>query len=145
MLFQEGTVADVKTKPRTASVAAFLKRVDASRREDCEKLVAMMKQAASAEPVLRGPGIIGFGDRHYVYESGREGDTFQIGFAPRESDLILYLMGGLDQHEASLAKLGKYKRGKGCLYIKRLADIDPAVLSAILKAAVTTLMAKPKA
>ena len=134
-------MADVKTKPRTASVAAFLKRVDAARREDCEKLVAMMKQASGAEPVLWGPSIIGFGDYHYIYESGREGDSFQIGFAPRKSDLTLYLMGGLDKHEVSLAKLRSYKRGKGCLYIKRLADIDPTVLRAIIKATVATLTA----
>jgi Domain of unknown function (DU1801) len=135
-------MAELKTKPRKASVAAFLKTVSAERRADCEALVAMMKQATRADPMMWGPSIIGFGDHHYVYESGRESDWFEIGFSPRKSDLTLYLMGGLGIHEGALAKLGKHKRGGGCLYLKQLADVDQAVLKSMMKTAVANLKSK---
>jgi hypothetical protein len=122
----------VKTKAEKASVAAFLKTVDAARRDDCEAIVAMMSKATGAKPVMYGKAIIGFGQRTLVYPNGRELDWFQLGFSPRKADLTLY---GLDLKPAALKKLGKHTRGKGCLYVKRLADVDVAVLKKMLEAA----------
>jgi hypothetical protein len=122
----------VKTKAEKASVAAFLKTVDAARRDDCEAIVAMMEQATGAKPVMYGKAIIGFGARKLVYPNGRELDWFQLGFSPRKSDLTVY---GLDLKDAALKKLGKHTCGKGCLYVKRLDDVDVTVLKAMLKRA----------
>jgi hypothetical protein len=123
----------VKTKATKTSVTGFLAKVEATRRDDCNALVSMMQQATGAEPVMWGSAIIGFGARTLVYDSGRQLDWFQIGFSPRKSDLTLYLAGGLDAQADALKKLGKHKRGKGCLYIKRLADVDVAVLRKMLQ------------
>jgi hypothetical protein len=125
-----------KTKAEKTSVASFLKTVDAARRDDCEAIVALMTRATGAKPVMYGKAIVGFGQRTLVYPNGRELDWFQIGFSPRKSDLTLYLAGGLDAQEAALKKLGKHTRGKGCLYLKRLADVDVTVLKAMLERAV---------
>jgi hypothetical protein len=122
----------VKTKAEKASVAAFLKTVDAERRDDCEAIVAMMTRATGAKPVMYGKAIIGFGKRTLVYPNGRELDWFQLGFSPRKADLTLY---GLDLQPAALKKLGKHTRGKGCLYVKRLADVDVSVLKTMLERA----------
>lgn len=137
-------MAELKTKPRTASVAAFLGRIaDKERRADCTTVAAMMEQFTKAKPRMWGTSIVGFGDWHYVSPtSGREGDWFVAGFSPRKQDLTLYLMGGLEIHTAHLAKLGKYKRGKGCLYLKRLADVDVAVLKAMIRDCVKHMKAK---
>lgn len=137
-------MAENKTQARRASALTFLSKVEASRHEDCLKLVEMMKRATGAEPVMWGPSIVGFGDHHYLYASGREGDFFQIGFSPRKSDLTIYLMGGLARHQAALAKLGSYRRGGGCLYLKRLADVEAPVLAEMMSAAVKALRAEAK-
>ena len=123
-------MAENKTKKRKASVEEFLKKKvkDPARRADCDTLVQMMSKATGEEPKMWGPSIVGFGDYHYVYESGREGDVCQVGFSPRDREFSIYLMGGLGQHEASLAKLGPHRRGGGCLYIKRLEELNLAVL-----------------
>ena len=126
-------MAENKTKPTSASVTAYLKKIkDPQRREDCIALVELMKSASKSEPVMWGTSIIGFGTHHYVYESGREGDTVIIGFSSRQDSIALYLMGGLRPLADELPKLGKYKTGKGCLYIKTLADVDTAILKIIL-------------
>lgn len=136
-------MAELKTKPRTASVAGFIAKVAGEeRRADCTKLVEIMKAITRAEPRMWGPSIVGFGDWHYVSDSGREGDWFITGFSPRKQDLSLYLMGGLDIHAEKLARLGKHKRGKGCLYLKRLADVDLAVLKAMIRESVKHMKAK---
>ena len=102
----------------------------------------IMKKATKAEPKMWGPSIIGFGDYHYVYESGREGDWFLAGFSPRSQNLTLYMMGGLDGE--TLKKLGKHKTGKGCLYINRLEDVDVKVLNELIANAVKKSKAETK-
>jgi hypothetical protein len=125
-------MAENKTRPTSSSVTAFLNKIrDKQVRDDCFALLEMMRAASKAEPVMWGSAIVGFGTYHYVYESGREGDTSVIGFSPRKQNITLYLMGGLQNIEAELSKLGKHKTGKGCLYIKSLADVNAAVLQKI--------------
>lgn len=129
-------MAELKTKQTDADVGAFLDRVaDPGRREDCVTLIGLMKQATKSEPKMWGSSIVGFGRRHYKYASGHEGDTCILGFAPRKEALALYLLGGLEPLGKHLARLGKHKTGKGCLYIRRLEDVDLAALRALLKQA----------
>lgn len=124
-------MAELKTKVIRASVEKFLEGIkDKKKREDCYEIIKIMKKATKAEPKMWGTSIIGFGDRHYVYESGRELDWFLAGFSPRAQNLTLYMMGGLDS--AILKKLGKYKMGKGCLYINKLEDVDRNVLNELI-------------
>ena len=127
----------MKTKATGASVKEFLAKIeDPERRKDCEAVAAMMRKATGAAPKMWGSSIVGFGKYHYSYPSGREGDWFVAGFSPRKGDLTLYLMGGLQAHAALMKKLGKHKTGKSCLYIKRLADVDPDVLRTMINKAV---------
>lgn len=136
-------MAELKTKKNKASVAAFLKTVtDKSKRADCETVSEIMQSITKAEPVMWGTSIVGFGHYHYVYASGREGDWFICGFSPRKQNLTLYLMGGLEMQKELLTKLGKHKTGKGCLYVKSLADIDINVLKAMIKNCVKKLSVK---
>lgn len=139
-------MAKLKTRPNERSVAAFLASVtDPLARADCEALVALMSRATKAEPRMWGPSIVGFGTYHYVYESGREGDWFLTGFAPRKGNLTLYFMDGLHEHAPRLGKLGTFKTGKGCLYVKRLADLDAKVLATMVTEAVRRLRDREKA
>ena len=131
--------AGLKTKATGASVEAFLETFDESRREDCRKLVRVLKRATKAEPKMWGPSIVGFGDYHYKYESGRENDWFLAGFSPRKRELTVYLMAGLGREPALMKKLGKHKTGKGCLSIKQLSDIDTKVLEEIVRRGVRAL------
>jgi hypothetical protein len=125
-------MAENKTKPSKGSVTAFLNKIkDRQVRDDCFAILDMMQKVSNLEPVMWGSAIIGFGTRHYAYESGREGDTIVIGFSPRKQNITFYLMGGLDPIEDELSKLGKYRTGKGCLYIKSLGDVNAAVLKKI--------------
>lgn len=127
-------MAELKTKKTTASVAAFIDGIaDESRRKDCKAVLKLMKEATGAAPKMWGPSIVGFGDWHYKYASGREGDWFLAGFSPRKDSLTLYLLPNLDAHARHLATLGKYTAGKSCLYIKRLADVDQAVLKRMIE------------
>lgn len=124
----------LKTQPNDASVASFLKGIaDERRRKDAFTVLALMKKVTKAEPKMWGGSIVGFGDRHYEYASGRGGDWFLMGFSPRKAALTLYLMGGLEPHRALLKSLGKHKTGKGCLYIQSLEDIDEPTLVALMK------------
>jgi hypothetical protein len=121
-----------KTKPTRSSVTAFLNKIqDNQVRDDCFAILKMMQTVSKTEPVMWGSAIVGFGTYHYVYESGREGDTVVIGFSPRRQNISIYLMGGLKNVEDELARLGEYKTGKGCLYIKALADVNTSVLKNI--------------
>ena len=123
-----------KTKKTKDNPAGFLaKLTDEEKRKDCETLVKLMKKATKAEAKMWGPGIVGFGDVHLVYESGRELDWFPIGFSPRKDALTLYLGGGLEMHAADLEKLGKHRTGKGCLYIKRLSEVDTGTLERMIQ------------
>ena len=129
--------AEVKTKVNDASVTEFLESVaDEQKRNDCFKVLKMMKQITKEEPKMWGASIVGFGSYHYKGKSGREGDWMLTGFSPRKQNLTLYLMGGFDTHAALLNKLGKYTTGAGCLYIKTLDDVDKKVLKELVQASV---------
>ncbi len=126
-------MAEPKTKRNATSVAAFLNRVEnEERRKDCRTVLAMMKQITGSKPAMWGTSIVGFGSYHYVYASGREGDWPLTGFSPRKQDLTLYIMAGFDRYKPLMAKLGKYRTGKSCLYVKRIADIDLQVLKRLV-------------
>ena len=122
-------MATLKTTPTEASVDAFLDAVeDDARREDCRTVLDLMQRVTGEPPQMWGASIVGFGSYHYVYESGREGDWFLTGFAPRKRNLTLYIMAGFSDYDELMARLGKHKTGKSCLYVNRLADIDMEVL-----------------
>jgi len=130
-------MAEVKTKVNEGSVNQFLDSVaDEAKRNDSYLLLKMMQKATKNEPRMWGDSIVGFGDYHYVGKSGREGDWFLAGFSPRKQTLTLYMLGGWEQHDELLAKLGKYSLGKGCLYIKRLEDVDMSILNKLIVEAV---------
>jgi hypothetical protein len=126
-------MAENKTQATDASVDAFLGRVEpAQRRADGRVLCDMMARITGAPPVLWGPSIIGFGTLHYRYDSGREGDICRIGFSPRKAQLVLYLAASMPGRDALLQRLGKHSTGKGCLYIRNLADVDMAILEQLI-------------
>jgi hypothetical protein len=126
-------MAENKTKATDASVDAFLAKVEPEQRREDGRLVAGMMARITGEPAtMWGPSIIGFGTHHYRYESGREGDICRIGFSPRKAQLVFYVGAGSGRLDPLLAKLGRYSTGKGCLYIKKLADVDQAVLEALI-------------
>jgi hypothetical protein len=136
-------MADNKTKPTKLSVAAFIDALpDETKRADAKALVKVMQSATGEKPKMWGPSIIGFGSHHYKYESGREGDMPLVGFAPRKAAAVLYGMTGFSDAEALLAKLGKHTTGKGCLYIKKLADVDQKVLEALVLESVAAKRAR---
>jgi Domain of unknown function (DU1801) len=120
---------ELKTKATPISVDEFIGAVaDEKQRADAKKITAMMERLSGHPPKMWGPSIIGFGQYHYKYASGHEGDMARIGFSPRKANTVLYLLDGFDGHAELMEKLGKYKTGKSCLYIKRLSDIDEGVL-----------------
>jgi len=126
-------MADSKTKPTKLSVAAYIDTLaDETRRADARALVKLMQRVTGEKPKMWGPSIVGFGSHHYAYESGREGDVPLAGFSPRKSATVLYGMTGFGDAAALLARLGKHTTGKGCLYIKKLADVDQKVLEALI-------------
>jgi len=126
-------MAENKTRPTKLSVAAFVGAIaDASRRADAKALVKLMQSASGEKPQMWGPSIIGFGSHHYRYESGREGDMPLVGFSPRKAATVVYGVIGSSDSKTLLAKLGKHSTGKGCLYIKKLADVDQEVLNAMV-------------
>ena len=136
-------MAENKTKPTAISVPAFLDAcTDEARRADARTLAKLMQEVSGEEPVMWGPSIVGFDRYHYSYESGREGDMPIVGFSTRKIANVLYGTIGFDGAEALLAKLGKHTTGKGCLYIKKLADVDMAVLEALIEKAVATTRAR---
>ena len=135
-------MADNKTKPTKLSVLAFIDALtDRTKCADAKALVKLMQSATGEKPKMWGPSIIGFGTCHHKYDSGREGDMPLIGFSPRKAATVLYLA-GLSDSEALLAKLGKHTTGKGCLYIKNLADVDQKVLQAMVGKAVAAKRAR---
>jgi hypothetical protein len=121
-----------KTTANDNDVDSFIAAVtDEKQRADALKITAMMGRLTGHHPKMWGPGIIGFGSYHYKYDSGREGDMCRIGFSPRKGKTVLYIVDGFAEHGALLEKLGKYKTGKSCLYVKRLSDVDEKVLEEI--------------
>ena len=125
-------MAENKTIPTQDSVTAFLNKIeDRQKRDDCFAILDLMRKVSKSVPVMWGTAIVGFGSYHYVYESGREGDTLAIGFSPRKQNISLYLTGGLSNIEEELSRLGKYQTGKGCLYIRSLSEVNAEVLTKI--------------
>lgn len=127
-------MAENKTKATEASVADFIAAVEPERkREDAKALLPIFERLSGHKPKMWGPSMIGYGQYHYKYESGREGDMFMTGFSPRKSNLALYVGAGRAD-PALLKRLGKHKTGKSCLYVNKLADIDMAVLEEMIAA-----------
>jgi hypothetical protein len=134
-------MAELKTKVNKAPVADFLNAIkDEQVRESCWAIVEIMEAATKAKPKMWGSNIVGFGSYHYVYASGREGDWMLTGFSPRKQNITLYLMGGFEQHDALMAKLGKYTTAKSCLYIKRLSDVHVPTLKKLVQASVKYML-----
>jgi Domain of unknown function (DU1801) len=126
-------MATSKTKPTDVSVVSFVNGLtEPAKRSDAKVLIGLMKRATGEKPKMWGPSIIGFGTHHYRYESGREGDTVLVGFSPRKPATVLYGVTESKSAEALLAKLGKHTTGKGCLYIKKLSDVDQKVLEELI-------------
>ena len=129
-----------KTKPTKLSVTASMNAItDPSRRSDAKAILKLLQHATGEQPKMWGPSIIGFGSYHYKYDSGREGDMPVVAFSPRKAATVLY---GVSGAKALLPKLGKHTTGKGCLYIKRFADVDLKVLQAIVVKAVAAKRAR---
>ena len=125
-------MAGNKTKQTDGSVAAFVDSItDEARRADAKALVALLQGATGEKPKMWGASIIGFGSYHYTYESGREGDMPVVGFSPRKAATVFYGLNACRNSEEMLAKLGKHTQGKGCVYVKKLADVDTKVLKAM--------------
>ena len=126
-------MAELKTKINDASVENFINSVeDEKKREFAFTILEMMKKVTKAEPKMWGTSIIGFGTYHYKYKSGQEGDWMQVGFSPRKQAMTLYIMSGFSRYEELLSKLGKFKTGKSCLYLKKEEDIDMKVLKELV-------------
>ena len=136
-----------KTVPAGLSVKDYFAQITpAARQADCRKIHDMMQELTGWEPKIWGPklssGIVGFGEYHYKYDSGREGDALRLGFSSRAQNISIYIMPGYQDFEDELARLGKHKIGKACLYIKRLSDIDEDVLIEIMQKGLDILAEK---
>ena len=130
-------MAELKTKPTDLSVDAYLDAiVDETRRQDCRALVKLMSAVTKHAPKMWGASIVGLGACHYKYASGHEGDTCSVGFSSRKGDISIYILSGFEEHDALLAKLGKHKVGKACLYVRRLSDIDLPILEQLVSRSV---------
>lgn len=128
-------MAELKTKPNDASVIDFLDTIeDETKRDDSYEIMNMMQEVTGDQPKMWGGAIIGYGTYHYKYASGREGDWMKIGFSPRKQNISIYLMAGVEQHPELLEKVGKYKNGKSCFYIKKLDDVDRDILRQLMVA-----------
>jgi len=126
-------MAENKTKPTEASVESYLSAIeDEGRRKDCETLARLMTKATKQQPKMWGTSIVGFGSYHYKYESGREGDACLVGFSSRKGDISIYLMASFPGREELLSNLGKHKMGKGCLYVRKLSDVDLEILEQLI-------------
>lgn len=139
-------MSDPKTKRNKRSVKKFLGGVaDARRREAAETVLALMEEVTGEKPEMWGDSIVGFGSYRYKYESGREGEWPLTGFSPRKANLTLYIMSGFSRYHELLAKLGKHKTGKSCLYLTRLEDIDMKVLRTLIEESVDHVKRREKA
>jgi len=126
-------MAELKTKKTELSVEAFIKTVpELQKQKDAFTILDLMEKATKEKGKMWGPAIIGFGDRHLKYESGRELDWFIMGFSPRKQNFALYITGTVEKQQDLLKKLGKYKTGKGCLYINKLEEVNLDVLKEII-------------
>ena len=128
-------MAEVKTKQTEASVEEYFDAVeDPQRRADCAALTALMRKVTKHEPKMWGPSIVGFGSYHYRYASGHEGDACLAGFSSRKAEIVVYIAEDFESRETLLQQLGEHRSGKACVYVKRLSDIDVAVLEKLVKA-----------
>ena len=133
-------MAELKTKKTGASVADYLNQIqDEQTRRDCFEIAKIMKQVTRSDGKMWGSSIVGFGSRRLKYASGRELDWMLTGFSPRKANITLYILGGFEKQDALLSKLGKYTTGKGCLYIKKLKDVDTRVLKELISESVQTM------
>ena len=133
-------MAEAKTKPTKASVKKFLNEIpDAQRRADCFVVAQMMEELTGSKPRMWGPSIVGFGSYYYKYASGHEGEWPVAAFSPRKQDLTIYLTIGFEKHAELLQGLGKHRRGKSCLYLKRLSDVHLPALKKLIKASLKDL------
>lgn len=138
-------MAQQKTQRNNSSVTAFLAALDDPRqRADAKKLSRMMREATGCRAKMWGTSIVGFGSYHYVYASGREGDWPIVGYSPRKQNLSIYIMSGFSGNEKLMARLGKHKTGKSCLYLKRLDDVDEQVLRQLIDKSVHYMRSKYK-
>ena len=127
-------MAELKTKKTELSVDAFIRKIpEVQKRKDAATIVGLMEKATKSKAKMWGTAIIGFGDRIWKYESGRELDWFVMGFSPRKQNFALYISGAVEKRKALLKKLGKHKTAKSCLYINKLEEIDLSVLKEIIK------------
>ena len=135
-------MSDLKTRPTGDDPESWLAAVpDERRRADAREVMEMMREATGEEPRMWGGSIIGFGEYHYRYETGREGDWFLTGLSPRKSALTVYIMAGFDRYDELMARLGKHTTGRSCLYIKRLSDVDMDVLRELVERSVAHMRA----
>jgi hypothetical protein len=138
-------MADLKTKITKASVEKFLNSIpDEKKREDSFKILGLMKKITKEEPKMWGPSIVGFGKYHYKYESGHEGDMCISGFSPRKQALTIYILPGFKRNENLMKKLGKYKTGVSCLYIKKLENVNMNVLKELITSSFNYMKKKYK-
>jgi len=134
-----------KTVETSSSVSAFIKKLpDAQRQKDALAIIEIMKAQSGFEPKMWGPAIIGFGSYHYKYESGREGEAPLVGFSPRKTEFALYLTSAFENREELLKRFGKHKAAKACIYIKKIEDIDTAVLKKMIANSIRFLKTKYK-
>ena len=133
-------MAEPVTRPTGASVTAFLNAIEEEqKRKDSKALVALFKDVTGKKPEMWGPSIIGFGRYDMLYANGKTQEWLRVGFSPRKNDLTLYLMPGFEGRAELMARLGKHKTGKSCLYLKKLADVDAGVLRAIIEGSVRAM------
>ncbi len=127
-------MAELKTQETEASVEDYLRTVDEPRRSEARQVIALMERLSGKPPKMWGTSIVGFGHYDYVYASGRSGTWMRMGLSARKRNLTLYIMSGFGSYEALMARLGKHKTGKSCLYVNKLADLDPGVLEELVVA-----------
>lgn len=133
-------MAEAKTKPTEASIEEYIdSRASKEQRSDCQELMALLKKITQQNPKMWGPSIVGYGSYPYTYESGRTGVSCLTGFAIRGREIVVYLAPGWEGADALLATLGKHKMGKGCLYFKRLTDLDLSILELLIAGSVAEL------
>ena len=136
-------MAENKTKPTVQKVSEFIAGIeDKQKRADCRELTKLMSGITGNRAKMWGSSIVGYGKYHYKYESGREGDFFLTGFSPRKQALAIYIVSGFDIHPELMEKLGKYKIGKSCLYVKKLDDLDREVLAQLVEESVAYIRKK---
>jgi hypothetical protein len=136
-------MAEPKTRPTDASVEDFLAAVpDERRRADCFAVLELMRRVTEEAPRMWGPSIVGFGAYRYAYANGRALEWPVAAFSPRKQDLTLYIMPGFEHYQGLMARLGKHRTGKSCLYLKRLSDVDLGVLEELVAASVALVRAK---